>query len=310
VEIWSVSDLWTFIRGASTVRDPGSYDTKGVSLTTNNPTSRSGQHMWFLSNKQQAFVFGGYYFNTTVRDDFWRPVDLINNSWIWLGGQRSVHGSGIFGTLGLFGTSFHPPSYMRGAYWSDSFGDASYLIMFSGQGVSQVLKQALWAYWIETGAWAWIGGLSNSVNGGTFGPKGDESTTYLPKYIIWTTSAHKTGTLDSFFLYGGWLSNSAVGDDLWSLRIKPDRCPIGYYGQGVSCLPCSVGTYTVDVNSTSCMNCSSGLYSNSLASSVCTSCSAGLFTSINGSIGCEQCPVGTFSIRSFRLFTLFCWEIC
>jgi hypothetical protein len=291
------SNVWTFVTGSSTGNNPGSYGLLGVSSSTNSPRARQYHQMWFLQNIDQAFLFGGSYYeqNTVVRNDFWR-LDLTNSSWTWMGGlNNSASGTPSYGDQTIFTETNYPPARLRATAWSDTYAGSSYLLLFSGQG-SQYMLNDLWAYSVDLKMWVWVSGPSYISNSGNFGPKGVEGELYLPALSLHASVGHPNGSLGSFYLYGGsaYLGNS--GDDFWILRLKSGMgCPVGYNMLGSVCQVCPVGKFTSVSNSSFCSECPNGTFSLTPKSSSCSNCTAGLY-SVNASTTCSSCPKGKFSI--------------
>jgi hypothetical protein len=119
------------------------------------------------------------------------------------------------------------------------------------------------------------------------------------KFILFTlvdaSIGHVRGSLGSFYLYGGSIYTTSIsGDDFWVLRIKPDRCLVGYYASGTICQGCPLGKYSAFSNASFCLDCDGGTFTNTMTSSACQNCSIGLY-SLSGSELCIGCPQGKYS---------------
>jgi hypothetical protein len=157
------------------------------------------------------------------------------------------------------------------------------------------LQNDLWVYSIDSSMWSWLGGPSTGNGLGFYGAKGTESANNLPGSRFHPLSAHESGSFDSFMLYGGYVSSSITVDDLWSLRIQREECPVGsvVFSYPFTCSICPKGLFSNQSNSSMCTSCPGGFYSLG-GSSNCSICFAGNFSQQNAS-SCSKCPQGKFS---------------
>ena len=219
-DLWSYepdTSEWTWMSGANTINQTGSYGTKGVPAADNVPGGRAASISWKDSNGN-IWLFGGFrpasavYFN-----DLWR-YDPATNQWAWMGGANTINQRGSYGTKGVPDTANVPGARGGSISWKDSDGN---FWLFGGQGygitTSRGYLNDLWRYDPETNQWAWMGGANTINQAGTYGTKGVPDGANVPGARYMSISwADSSGNL---WLFGG---STSTGDlsDLW--RYDPD----------------------------------------------------------------------------------------
>ena len=212
---------WTWMGGSSTVvgtfAATGVYGTLGTPAPTNTPGGRDQAVSW-KDGWGNLWLFGGFSWDATGKpvylSDMWKfdPTLDANGEWTWMGGSTNSNQPGIYGTLGVAGSSNTPGARTGAVTWSDASGN---LWLFGGSGFNDMwmFNPTLGA----TGEWAWMGGSNNGAISGIYGTLGVAAATNIPGgrsgAVSWTdASGH-------FWLFGGLGSDSNGSDgklnDLW-----------------------------------------------------------------------------------------------
>ncbi len=210
------TNLWTWIKGNDTFNSKGVYGTKGVSASTNTPSSRKGAAYWQYNNK--FYMFGGMGIDSTGStgelNDLWE-YDAISNNWKWIKGDKQSLKNGVY-----YGSASNLKPGSR--YGSSSFTYNGKLYLFGGIGLGITYPDDrrlndLWAYDTLSGNWTWLKGSTATDAAATFGTIGIPSSVNTPgakiNANVWTID-------NSIYLYGGdgiLTSNNSGGlsSDLW-----------------------------------------------------------------------------------------------
>lgn len=147
------TNTWTWMKGASTINDPGFYGIPNVEYPLNNPPSRMSYSHW-KGNDGKFWLFGGW--GTTANyNDMWR-FDIATNNWTWIGGNFLSGDSGTFGTRCVTASSNLPPDdeIENRAAWKDQNGN----FWFFGGGSIAGTRNNVWLYCVATNQWTWISG--------------------------------------------------------------------------------------------------------------------------------------------------------
>ena len=210
--------LWTWMSGAKTIYEEGSYGTKGTADPDNIPGARDSGVSW-TDNAGNLWLFGGMGYDSAGDwgdlNDLWRYD--ADGQWTWMSGADSVDLAGTYGTKGTPGVANIPGARDGSISWADSNGN---LWLFGGWGYDSAGNSDslndLWRYDTD-GEWTWMSGANTVNQAGTYGTKGTPDPANAPGArdgsIAWTDS---NGNL---WLFAGWgcdaLGNTGNLNDLW-----------------------------------------------------------------------------------------------
>lgn len=206
------SDMWTWMKGDTTIGAAPVYGTLGVSAPANFPGARTCYSRWKDLNGD-LWIFGGST-SAGYNNDLWRYV-IATNEWTWMHGANVPYDGGFYGTKCGASTILDCPSarFESRVTWTDACGT---FWLFGGFGGA--LQNDLWRYDINTDLWTWVSG--NSVAGATsiYGTKGVSSPTNMPGG---KAGAHAFKDLNgNLWLFGGSDAGGNMSNDLW--RYVPD----------------------------------------------------------------------------------------
>jgi len=217
-DLWKYSNgEWTWMSGADTFNQNGTYGTEGVAAPGNVPGARAGAVSW-TDATGNFWLFGGYgpdssgnccgYFN-----DFWK---YSAGEWTWVGGSMMGNlEQGNYGTQGTAAPSNIPGARYGAVSWTDATG---IFWLFGGSGLDnggQGNLNDLWKY--SNGEWTWMSGSSSPDQVGTYGTQGTAAPSNVPEARYGAVSwADASGNL---WLFGGANYDETGGggtfDDLW-----------------------------------------------------------------------------------------------
>ena len=209
------TNMWTWMKGSSSVNAPGVYGTKGVEDPANTPSSRWLHGRWKDLNGNFWF-FGGNDANSAGYNDLWR-FNPITNNWTWMSGDNTVGQPGLYGTKCNSTAANNPgPRMENRATWMDLQGN---LWMMGGYGDFSLYND-LWKYCMTTNEWIWIEGDSTFGTPANWGTPGVSSPTNDPGArmgsVAWIDASGK------LFLFGGYYGNAGPSiNDLWVYAIDP-----------------------------------------------------------------------------------------
>ncbi len=216
-DLWKFDGTnWTWMSGAKTTNQSGTYGTKGAAAPSNVPGARYGAVSWIDSNNN-LWVFGGQgYDSTSVRgplNDLWK---FDGTNWAWVSGATTTNQSGTYGTKGAAAPSNVPGARYGAVSWIDSNNN---LWLFGGLGCDSAgatgYLNDLWKF--DGTNWAWVGGATTTNQSGTYGTKGAAAPSNVPgartEAVSWIDSNN------NLWLFGG-LGRDAAGvlgplNDLW-----------------------------------------------------------------------------------------------
>jgi hypothetical protein len=115
--------LWTWMGGATTTNDDGSFGTKGVSAAESWPGARRSAVTW-NDGSGVAWLFGGYG-STGIgyRDDLWR-FEVATGMWTWMAGTGMPGASSsVVGTQGVAAPDNVHGARAGAAAWTDADGN-------------------------------------------------------------------------------------------------------------------------------------------------------------------------------------------
>lgn len=164
---------WTFVKGSSFRREPGSYGTRGVPHPENIPGGRDDAVSW-TGDAGNLWLFGG---NGRDEDgsrgrlnDLWR-YSPSSNEWTWMSGGTTRNESGIYGTQGEADPGNTPGARTGAVAWTDNDGG---LWLFGGNGYAAGDERGrlndLWRYDITAEEWTWVSGSNTPDQPGHYGP--------------------------------------------------------------------------------------------------------------------------------------------
>ncbi len=202
-DLWQydpVTNQWTWMHGANTINNAGSYGSQGVAVISNVPCARQNGGCW-TDNAGNMWMFGGYNNNVggnpqVAFSDMWK-YDPVSNMWTWMSGPN-VHGqTAVFGTQGVAAAGNRPGARSTAKSWTDASGN---FWLFGGQlwtsGYQGTLND-LWKYNPATNQWAWMKGAQSVNQNGTYGTQG---------------MAAPANTPGGRFNIGGW---NDISGNLW-----------------------------------------------------------------------------------------------
>ncbi len=175
-DLWKYTistNQWTWIGGANTANQMGTYGTQGVPAAGNQPGAREFMLSW-TDASGNFWMFGGDGFdaNNTFGKlgDLWR-YNPTTNQWTWMKGFNTVDQNGIYGSLGVAAAGNAPGGRNACGSWTDASGN---LWLFGGRGLPASgsvvgFLNDLWKYNISTNQWTWVNGSNLIAQNGVFG---------------------------------------------------------------------------------------------------------------------------------------------
>lgn len=160
-DLWEynpVSSEWTWVGGADTVNQGGTYGTLGTASPGNAPGARFGAFHW-IDSTGDVWLFGGFGYDSAVQlgdlSDLWK---YSGSQWTWMGGPNTHDQLGVYGTLGTPAPGNIPGARDSGVSWVDASGNF-WLFGGSGQAATPSFDESLGDVWKFNGTeWTWIGG--------------------------------------------------------------------------------------------------------------------------------------------------------
>jgi len=210
---------WTWVSGADTVRQYGTYGTLETPEALNTPGARDGACSW-TDGSGNLWLFGGSGYAASASgylNDLWK-FDRDLGQWAWMGGLSTSNGAGTKGTAGQGDTTYIPRARSNAAYWRDADGN---FWLFGGwtwgSSPSTYVVDDLWKLEPTTLKWTWVSGSdAYSSRGAVKGSKGESGPTFTPG-PRWQAGA-TTDASGNFWLYGG-MSTFFFEGDLWKYDV-------------------------------------------------------------------------------------------
>jgi hypothetical protein len=210
---------WSWINGANiSINQSPVFGVQGVSSSGNNPGCRQSAVTWTDGNGD-LWLFGGYC-NASggygYMSDLWKYT-ISNNQWAWVKGPNQGDQLGLYGTLGIAGSSNNPGARWESCGWTDNNGN---LWLYGGEGNDDTQNSwlnDLWKYNIASNQWTWVDGSSTGNMLSNYGFQNVPSALNKPgsRYAM---SAWKDNS-GNFWMWGGhgYDSNANFGklNDLW-----------------------------------------------------------------------------------------------
>ena len=230
-DLWKYSitaNQWTWVSGANTSFQTGTYGTKGTPAAANVPGSRDRAVSW-IDGSGNLWLFGGHGLDSigAVGDlnDLWK---FSAGQWTWVSGSdlsANLSVKGIYGTKGTAAAANVPGGRDGAVSWTDAGGN---LWLFGGHGWDSGTSigplNDLWKFNIVSGLWTWVSGANVTAQSGTYGTQGLAGAGNVPgarqSAMGWFEAA--SGNL---WLFGGnGLDSSASTNtnnlnDLWKFNI-------------------------------------------------------------------------------------------
>lgn len=228
-DLWKydpATNMWTWVKGDTTLGATGAYGTKGVGDVANRPPAREQASSWGDGNGN-LWLFGGNgsSVNFSINyNDLWR-YNIATNTWTWMKGENTFDQNGTYGTQGTANINNNPPSRAQAASWLDATGK---LWLFGGRrGNYNPLEQLndLWRYDPATNMWTWMKGANTVNQAGQYGTQGTPNTNNRPGAR--TTPNSWRDAAGDLWLYGGYGidiggSYGLLGD-LWRYNIAANN---------------------------------------------------------------------------------------
>lgn len=212
-DVWKWDGVnWTWVGGASTPDQPGTYGTKSMPDAGNEPGARGNAVVSQASGS--VFLFGGRGASSTGRigalNDLWRWNGV---AWTWLSGSNGASEAGVYGTKGLASPANHPGARTGAVTWRTADGKSW---LFGGFGYSAAGLGYLNDLWRWDGStWTWVGGSDFEEQAGVFGTKGVPAPANVPGARSDAVSWVDAG--GNLWLFGGvndpW--EQSLLNDLW-----------------------------------------------------------------------------------------------
>ena len=223
-DLWNYSigsGQWTWVSGAVTGDQAGTYGTQGTAAAVNEPPSRQASAGW-LDNNGNFWIFGGFTSGTNGFNDLWK-FDPVAKEWTWMNGSKGATSTpGNYGLQGIAASTNVPGARWLSAAWSDTHGN---LWVFGGEGFDSTGFGSLgdlWEYAVDTttdlgnpstialNQWTWIKGPNANSQSGQYGVAPNPTvwphitnfpgSRWAPAY--WTTTPAQTGDQE-FWIFGG-----------------------------------------------------------------------------------------------------------
>lgn len=226
-DMWKYSistGQWTWVRGSNLPNQNGTYGTKGVPSSTNNPGAREFMNSW-TDATGNFWLFGGEGFPASGGigglNDLWR-YNPTTNEWTWMSGANVIDDPGAYGTKGVPSSTNTPGARHGSGATVDASGN---LWLYGGFGnVSTTafgILNDLWRYNTTTNQWTWMTG-SNLINQfGNFGTLQVNSPTNHPGGREFPACWMDKNNNIWLFGGGGFATVSPQGhlNDLWKYNI-------------------------------------------------------------------------------------------
>lgn len=218
-DLWSydpATNKWTWIKGANTVNQLGTYGTRGNAAAANTPGARQYALGGVIDGK--LYLFGGEGYGASGSssgslNDLW-SYDPVTGNWSWLKGANAINQTATYGSIGQGANANTPGARKQSVAWIDN--GKFYLFGGNGYNASAAGKlNDLWSYDPSTGFWTWVKGPSGINQAGVYGVKQVAANNNVPGARVgavgWALD-HK------LYLFGGSATGGAV-NDIWSFDI-------------------------------------------------------------------------------------------
>ena len=210
-DLWKfniVAGQWTWVSGANTPGQSGTYGIQGTAAAANVPGARESATGWFEAANGNLWLFGGsgkdsIGGNTTNGlNDLWK-FNIASGQWTWMSGSNVGGQVGTYGTLGVAAAANVPGARGNAISWTDSIGN---LWLFGGNSGGTLFGD-LWKYNIAAGQWTWMNGSKLTDQPGTYGTLGAPGTGLPGSRPAAGSWIDASGNL--------WLFGGSSRNDLW-----------------------------------------------------------------------------------------------
>ncbi len=249
-DLWKytiATNQWTWIKGANTFNQPGTYGIQGLSAPANTPGARwcyaswkdNNGNLWLFGGVEAASIVGMNYFN-----DLWK-FDITTSQWTWMKGSNLPNQTGVYGNKCIGALNNTPGSRRETrSCWKDDCGN---FWLFGGEDLNAAGYNDLWKYDVVANQWIWISGSNSPNQNGVYGTINIASPANIPGSRMGAVSWKNNNGL---WLFGG-LSATGENNDLW--KYVPDSISASFINSSLTgCAPLSVS-----FTNTSLQNCSS-----------------------------------------------------
>ena len=214
------TNQWTWLKGANTVNQAGTYGARGTPAPANTPGSRHRLVSWTGSDGA-LYLFGGWGMHILAcpgyLNDLWK-YDPGANQWTWLRGSNIATELGRYGRQGTPAAGNVPGARHLAVSWTGKDGT---FYLYGGSGCDALRADAslndLWRYDRAANQWTWLRGPCMRCQPGVYGSQGTPDSANTPggrrHAVSWT------GNDGRFYLFGGSGNDSTGADgylnDLW-----------------------------------------------------------------------------------------------
>ena len=216
---------WTWVSGASTVGQSGTYGTQGIGSTGNIPGGRQWASAW-IDSSGYLWLYGGLGFdsqgNQGLLNDLWK-FQPSTSQWTWVGGATTYGAAAVYGTLGVASGSNTPGARNNAVSWIDTSGN----LWLMGGAMNwdytstggKAWMNDVWKYTPSTSQWTWMAGSSLQYPSGVYNTLGAGALSGVPGGRDGEGFWHdKSGNV---WLFGGFATDAygvtGVMNDFWKL---------------------------------------------------------------------------------------------
>jgi hypothetical protein len=216
-DLWEFSGgEWTWVSGANSPNQQGTYGTQGVAASSNVPGGRVSAVSW-IDASGSLWLFGGDGLDSVdnfgVLNDLWK---YSAGNWTWMSGANTSGQLGTYGTQGTASAANVPGARRLAVSWTDASGT---LWLFGGEGFDSTGRDGelndLWSY--SAGEWTWVNGSNLANQSPTYGTQGVSSAGNVPGPR--DSALSLVDPSGDFWLFGGegYDSSRTYGqlNDLW-----------------------------------------------------------------------------------------------
>lgn len=222
---------WTWVKGADTINQSGTYGALYSIDVNNTPGARLGS-ISCVDSSGTLWLFGGSGYdkdgNQGYLNDLWK-YNPATGYWIWIKGSDTINQFGNYGTLNLELSGNIPGARSNSVSWIDNSG---ILWMFGGYGYDDEgtigYLNDLWKYNPSTENWTWVKGNNLFNASGVYGTKGLADAGNVPgarseavswfdgSGALWLFSGYGIDAMGSLgYLNDLWKYNPATGNWTW-----------------------------------------------------------------------------------------------
>jgi len=223
IQITCTNGQWTWIKGANTARQAGTYGTLGTAAPGNTPGAKFGSVSWFDSSGNQ-WLFGGFGvlpdgITFGYQNELWK---FSSGQWTWVGGVNTLNPSGTYGTKGTAAAANVPGGRVHAISWIDASNN---LWLFGGEGFDSAGNfgqlNDLWKF--SGGQWTWVSGANTRNQAGVYS---GSPNALVPGARLGSVSWIDAG--GNLWLFGGQDGNSLAlnvreFNDLWKYTVGTDQ---------------------------------------------------------------------------------------